>query len=47
MFLMAILLIPTAYAMLTANFLLAGGCVAGIILIRLLAFSQGDQHDEP
>ena len=43
---MAGLLIPTAYAMLRGNFLLAGVCVCGIVAARFLVV-PGSDSDEP
>jgi len=41
---MAVLLIPTAYAMLRGHFLLAGVCVCGIVVARFLIV-PGDDND--
>ena len=48
--LLAALLVPTGYGMITQNFLLAGACVAGMVIVRLIGLSppdaDGDGRDE-
>ena len=41
----AVLLFPTAYAMARQEWLLAGGCVAGILLARFIGLRRDDGED--
>ena len=41
----AVLLIPTSYAMAQQEWLLAGACVAGIVLARFIGLRRDDGED--
>ncbi len=43
---LAILLLPTAYAMLMGHFLLAAICVGGIVLVRVIGISKIPPEDD-
>lgn len=42
---LALLLAPTAYGMITENFVLAGACVLGVIAVRLIGLRSPPNQD--